>query len=246
MMNRTFLTASAIVLTFVCNQAAEASFPKVKSRCAEQMEKLAQSWNSTGEWKEVAGNFYSPTNTTERWVELSPFKKEGFRLTLLMPQGENILTYFPNSNCETQTKITPALSSDKVSKNFGEFDDRDLAKLAFDKKTVFFYAWSPHMPVSLKPYKDAEAAAKKHSIEIIPLLDPVADERGAKDAATKYGIPLKGSKLIATETLKALGIELHYPSYGFMKKGDLVSLTVASARSSEKAYEELMKKFLLQ
>lgn len=67
-----------------------------------------------------------------------------------------------------------------------EFNDRDLSNTLRQKKEGIIYIWSPGMPLSELGLVELDEITRKHSIQLITLVDPLSNNFN-KDKAPYVG-----------------------------------------------------------
>jgi hypothetical protein len=92
------------------------------------------------------------------------------------------------------------------------FTDQRLEKVLGRSKAGIIYFWSPHMPLSVKGYKEAAQVARELEISFLPLLDPFASI-----------ITKKKTYKIESKTLIDLGVLDHFPGVLVYSKGKITS-----------------------
>lgn len=134
-----------------------------------------------------------------------------------------------------------------LSANASSFTDADLNSLlqksSKGDSSLIIYTWSPHMNWSVRGIDEIEAWAQAKKMSVRLLLDPKADLAKAKEIQSSH--KWDNSVLTINESAKLIkmGMRTHYPSYIFIKKGE-VSSPVIPGYKSAKELESLEKRYL--
>ena len=106
-----------------------------------------------------------------------------------------------------------------------------------------FYAWSPHMPLSVDGLREILGAGEKLNVDVIPVLSPHANVKYARDRLEDRGLPeslLRESR--STELIKR-ELFLHAPAILVFNDGKFVSPVLPGLRRADD-YVELIGRFL--
>ena len=105
------------------------------------------------------------------------------------------------------------------------FADEDYQNVLRSQSRVFFYTFSPSMPLSLNGLKEIHAAAESLGATLVPLADPAAREvevLKVGDARIRYQ---------RSQFLRDRGIQLHYPSVMVANGNKLVGARIAGFKT---------------
>lgn len=213
------------------------------STCGASATEIILRWGSKQTWYRQpidmdGGKVYNgPTEKIGDWITLVFFPNKS-----IMAQNHNadstVMTTWSSADCAPKAAAVPGLS---ISNNEKQYLDADIAKVAEKKGSVFYYFWSPHMPLSMKGYSEAEKLSKKHGLEFIALLDPEADDVAAKDAAKEYKLPKSALVRPASLEFTFRKMYQHFPSSLILSKGKF-SRMYPGLWVSGNALEEFMKR----
>jgi hypothetical protein len=194
------------------------------SACAPQAFELLRKWKSQAQWVrrtvplENSGgekSFATPTDQIGTWIELSVAESSELQMRRRSPAAV-ITVRWNQSTCVPALGIKPypAQTSPTV------FTDQMLQTALNKNAAGMIYAWSPHMPLSVQGYPEAEKLAKKLGLAFVPVLDPEADLPAARSFSQAQHFD-NGLKRNASIELLERGMNLHYPSIVLFSKGEI-------------------------
>jgi hypothetical protein len=215
-----------------------------KSSCGTRAKDLIQGWKSASEWTRVPGavdgskTFTSPTDKIGTWVELSAHSDHSLECRNISPE-RTITVIWKGQDCTPLLKTDPIKGANLKGPHL---TDQDLATRV-EGKSGIVYEWSPHMPLSVIGYKQAQAVAQKLHISFLPVLDPQADEKAALKAVKANGFPKEAMTRDASLELFERNMHLHYPSTLVFSKGKFGKLYPGHWKSEE-IYEKMIQEQL--
>ena len=106
-----------------------------------------------------------------------------------------------------------------------------------------FYAWSPHMPLSVDGLNEILAAGEKMSIDVIAVLSPHANVEYARDRLEDRGLPVSLLRENQSSELVKRDLFLHAPAILVFDEGEFVSPVLPGLRRADD-YAELISRFL--
>lgn len=213
------------------------------STCGASATEIIMRWGSKQTWYRQpidmdGGKVYNgPTEKIGDWITLVFFPNKS-----IMAQNHTadstVMTTWSSADCAPKAAAAPGLS---IANNEKHYLDTDIAKVAERKDSVFYYFWSPHMPLSMKGYREAEKLSKKHGLDFVALLDPEADDVAAKDAAKEYKLPKSALVRPASLEFTFRKIYQHFPTSLILSKGKF-SRMYPGLWVSGSALEDFMKR----
>ena len=112
-----------------------------------------------------------------------------------------------------------------------KFDDAALQKRMSSEEPILIYTWSPHMVLSQKGARELLASSKDRPYKVLVVMDANASNRLAREIVKKNGWPASFLEKNESRTLLSRGARIHYPSYQFVKKGELSSPLIPGYRT---------------
>jgi hypothetical protein len=106
-----------------------------------------------------------------------------------------------------------------------------------------FYAWSPHMPLSVDGLKEIIAAGKQLDVLVLPVLSPHANVDYARDRLRDRGLPAGLLRQSESAELVKQDLFLHAPAIIIFDEGEFVSPVLPGLRRADD-YAELIGRFL--
>jgi hypothetical protein len=182
--------------------------------CASAVMNTLSKWSATDEWFReplAAGEgsaMNGPTTKIGTWVELE-VDRDG-TVSAVRRSPETTVKIHWQKNCLPEAKV--AATDISRPGTFPVLTDANLESALKNGTSGIIYAWSPHMPLSVKGFPEAQALARKLKIKFIPVLDPVADESAARAAIKKYNFPSAALRKNVSIELQSRLMGIHYPS----------------------------------
>jgi hypothetical protein len=176
----------------------------------------SKAWRPQGDWIVMPGDEpgeiarKAPTERLGTWVELRISASKQVRLTQLSASGAIEATWI-GPECRARLLQHPmALPSPLPSERF---TDGDLERLKRSGTSALIYLWSPHMPLSIRGFADAQASAHRHGLQFEPILDPQAEAAvTARALKQNPAIPSRARRRAISIELLERGAHLHYPA----------------------------------
>ena len=106
-----------------------------------------------------------------------------------------------------------------------------------------FYAWSPHMPLSVEGYREITAATNSLGLAMTTVLSSHANVDYARDSARRVGIPEEAFALNRSIELTMRDLNVHAPAILIYANGAFVSPVIPGFRRAAD-YESLIRRFL--
>ena len=113
------------------------------------------------------------------------------------------------------------------------FTDRDLDTLVRAQRPVMLYLWSPHMPLSVDGWAEAQRAATARGITVEPLLDPQADRGFAATSAKAAGLPDSALRVVDSVELQFRELALHAPSLAVIGGARMLGAPLRGYRTAD-------------
>ena len=115
--------------------------------------------------------------------------------------------------------------------------------LAFLGTAGLFYAWSPHMPLSVDGLKEIIAAGDELDVLVLPVLSPHANVDYALDRLRDRGLPADLLRQSESAELVKRDLFLHAPAIIIFNEGEFVSPVLPGLRRAGD-YAKLIGRFL--
>jgi hypothetical protein len=191
------------------------------ARCADAIDRTLQRWGARRELALVdpptpmgARTGRLPTPAIGRWVRLTV---SGGEAQLERVGPTTLETYRFDRACEAHSEAATPLPAVRA----GGFGDAQLARLLATGATGVILIWSPHMPLSVDQYRELSAAAAAMRVDVVALLDPLADAGFAARVAGERGLPAATLRPAAGVELAFRGMTTHAPSLQVFARGRL-------------------------
>ena len=106
-----------------------------------------------------------------------------------------------------------------------------------------FYAWSPHMPLSVDGLREIIAAGEQLDVLVVPVLSPHANVAYARDRLQDRGLP--GTYLRMNDSVELVNRDLflHAPAIIVFSGGEFVSPVLPGLRRADD-YVDLIGRFI--
>jgi|GEM_PF-4901318 len=186
-----------------------------EATCRRLIDNTLNKWRVTREWitrpvsMDGGRSFASPTDEVGKWAQVVIYPDHSAE-ALLQSSESNVMVSWKGINCLPSVSSTPRQSERAANTEY--FTDNQLGALARSGTKTMLFLWSPHMPLSVKAYPQAEAIARKLEVQFIPLLDPEADEHDARATAKASQFPAAALRRPESIELVFRGMFQHYPS----------------------------------
>jgi hypothetical protein len=121
-------------------------------------------------------------------------------------------------------------------------DDDVMAMLARGSPGVF-YAWSPHMPLSVDGLQEILTAGERLGLDVIPVLSPHTSMAYARDRIDGKALPEAVLRQTRSAELVRRNLFVHAPAILVFDRGRFVSPVLPGFRTAAD-YEHLIGRFL--
>jgi hypothetical protein len=208
--------------------------------CEQAANRQLAAWQSLGEFLPAgdAAVVRSPTSTIGIWVEVRTADDRIVAVSRIAADGETIVTLDPT--CRTRTESRPSAGP---ADSPDVFKDDDVAAIVGSNEAGVFYAWSPHMPLSVDGYEEIRAAAEALHIAVTPVLNEHANIGYAHDRARRVAMPTAGFAVNRSVELNMRALNVHAPAILIYAHGRIVSPVIPGFRYAED-YEGLIRGFI--
>jgi hypothetical protein len=213
------------------------------NRCAAKVIQKLDTWETQRSFKRAASAFdgamafRTPTRKVGQWIEVDLFPDHSVIAYRVTPLSVTRTT-FEGRNCQPQDKdVSKLVNQNRMRKAFSDADVKDLVD---GRKNAIIYAWSPHMPYSVRAFENAKAAADQLGFEFVPVLDSRAQGRMANDAMQSHSFGPKAMKRIESIELLFRGITNQFPSVLVVKAGR-ISRRPYPGFKTQKQYESFIQ-----
>ena len=213
-------------------------------RCREAALDQLADWGSTGEFlpssssTDGLGVFRSPTDVVGDWI------------VVIVEAGriERLLRVTPATDVEARFDADCAVATIERPRNLPDdgrlsLTDADVARIVGSNESGVFYAWSPHMPLSVEGYAEIAAAAERLGVALTAVLSSHTNVDYARDRAKRVGIPDHAFALNRSVELTMRNLHVHAPAILIYSNGAFLSPVIPGFRSAAD-YESLMLRFL--
>jgi hypothetical protein len=208
--------------------------------CAQAANRQLAAWDSRGEFL-PAGNatvLRSPTSRIGVWVEVRMAADRVVAVSRIAADDETIVTL--DASCQARIDSHPV---PEQANSPDVFTDEDVAAIVDSNEAGVFYAWSPHMPLSVDGYAEIRAAAEALNIAVTPVLNGHANIGYAHDRARRVDMPAAGFARNRSVELNMRALNVHAPAILIYAHGRIVSPVIPGFRYAQD-YEGLIGQFL--
>ena len=234
----------AAVCGIIGSVAGHAADPIGDALCRQAaLDRLAD-WASTGEFLLASDStdevrvFHSPTETLGTWVVVTIDSGRVERLLRVSPDAETTVRLDQHCNLSTNLRHRDPQDDGRPS-----LTDADVARIIGSGDGGVFYAWSPHMPLSVEGYREIRAAANRLGLAMTPVLSSHSNVDYAEDRARRVGIPRDAFALNRSIELTMRDLNVHAPAILIYANGAFVSPVIPGFRRAAD-YESLILRFL--
>jgi hypothetical protein len=207
-----FFSALMIFSTFSITASASA-LPSFK--CDGKVKEVLAQWKAQDKWKKVLvtqpdfERWKTVTQDIGVWVFV---ETNGQIVNVIKQSAAEVEVLKINEACASMTEKKPGAVGPIDEKNFT--DAKLIKLLKATQKTGarpgFIYVWSPRMVYSFTEYTRIRDFVTYAGYDFIPVLDPVADVKRAKQVAAKYNFAFINTKLQSLELLNR-DMTVHFP-----------------------------------
>jgi len=195
----------------------------LKNQCGKKVVKLLNAWGSSNLWNEnFTGdpnkrNYRSPTQNLGTWVEVL-IEKEFIKVFRRTARTDVIKIWRKKDCFEKEMIKTKKLDEEYMARSFND----DTLKNIVDKyKKGVIYAWSPHMPLSVKGLKNIKKLSKEFGLKVYGVVDANSPTESVRKVASKSGISSLDQRKMESMELFMRGSALHFPSLLTFKDGKI-------------------------
>lgn len=215
-MRNIFLFA-CLTLTTLANENSNTSAVSnalAHAKCASQVIELLKNWHSADEWiggvENLDGgqNYRTPTDSIGTWIELTVYPDDTVEASRASIDATLTATW--EFSCTAVLKLKK--HRPELLPTHGFFTDVDLQDFINKNNSGIVYAWSPHMPYSVRGLPEARELARKLKIGFVAVLDPEASDQLTAQVAKKHHIEQDDLRRYSSIELEARGMSLHFPS----------------------------------
>jgi hypothetical protein len=212
--------------------------------CAEAAAGLLDTWRSTNEFLAAASGaddvvvLRSPTHDIGVWVIVRI--TDGRVDSLLRVSADRESVAVLGEGCRIGSSERPkALAADTS----GLLTDDQVNAILAGGPAGVFYAWSPHMPLSVDGLNEILAAGQRLDIPVTLVLSRHANSRYARDRASGLQLPDGAFRISHSIELEMRDFNVHAPAILVYDNGRFVSPVIPGFRYAAD-YEALIVRFL--
>lgn len=125
----------------------------------------------------------------------------------------------------------------------GWLTDAEVSAVLEQGSAGVFYAWSPHMPLSVDGLAEIALAGERLGITVVPLLSSHANLAYARDRTDGMELPERAYRRSASVMLEEQDLNVHAPAILIFAGGRFVSPVIPGFRNAAD-YEALIERFL--
>ncbi len=242
-----FNCALCLLLAFAWRVDAQASTDDphgifAGAACAEAANEVLSEWRSTNEFLTTAGStdavsvLRSPTTETGVWVVVR--MAEGRIQRLARVSADIEIEAAIDERCRIRTSVRK-----KHVTTDGLLTDNEVEAILADRHAGVFYAWSPHMPLSVDGLHEIFTAGERLDILVTPVLSSHANIGYARDRTAGLNLPDTVFRSSHSIELEMRDFNVHAPAILVFQGGRFVSPVIPGFRYAED-YEALIGRFL--
>ena len=214
------------------------------THCRESALGQLADWGSTGEFLLSSNStdalrvFRSPTGKVGKWVVVTIDAGRIERLLYVTSEAETEALF--DAECAIATTERPREMPDDGRRSL---TDEDVARIVGSGERGVFYAWSPHMPLSVEGYAEIANATGRLGLALTAVLSSHANIDYARDRAERVGIPEDAFALNRSIELTMRDLDVHSPAILIYANGEFVSPVIPGFRRAAD-YQSLILRFL--
>lgn len=172
------------------------------------------------------------------WVEVRTADNRIVTVGRIAADGETIVSL--DASCRASIDSHPR---PEQTKSPDVLTDEDVAAIVDGHEAGVFYAWSPHMPLSVDGYAEIRAAAEALDIAVTPVLNGHTNIDYAHDRARRVDMPAAGFAENRSVELNLRALNVHAPAILIYAHGRIVSPVIPGFRYA-KDYAGLIGEFI--
>jgi hypothetical protein len=209
-------------------------------QCSQAANRQLAEWESLDEFLLAGGGstLRSPTARIGTWVEV---RQDAGRITFvarISADGNTLVTLDAACQARIESRETPAPVPE------GDvLTDHDVESILRSNDAGVFYAWSPHMPLSVDGWEEIRSAAEALGIAVTPVLSSHANIGYARDRALRIDMPASGFALNQSVELNMRDLNVHAPAILVYSRGRFASPVIPGFRYTED-YEAVISRYL--
>jgi len=225
--------------------AAAANDALLEAKCQDVALHQLSVWQASGEYLQSSDStddlvvLRSPTSKVGTWVLVMIANGRVDRLLAVSQDSETEAVFDDQCHIEVSVHSRPLPPRRKQQ----WLTDEDVASIVAANDKGVFYAWSPHMPLSVDGYAEITAAVKTLGLSLTPVLSSHANVEYAKDRAGRIDMPEEGFALNRSVELTMRSLTVHAPAILIHANGKFVSPVIPGFRRAPD-YEALIMRFL--
>ncbi len=212
--------------------------------CAEAAAALLDTWRSTDEFLVAASGaddvvvLRSPTRDIGVWVIVRITGGRVDRVLRVSADRESAAVL--DERCQVRSSEHP---KPFVADTRSLLTDEEVKAILADAPAGVFYAWSPHMPLSVDGLHEILAAGQRLEIPVTPVLSDHANSRYARERASGLQLPDGAFRTSHSVELEMRDFNVHAPAILIYSDGRFVSPVIPGFRYAAD-YEALIGRFL--
>lgn len=237
--------------------------------CRSELQAVLAEWKPQGSWRPALGEapdanlLRAPTDRIGTWIQLEVTADQVRSASLIQAEKTIQISWSLESkaralsatasNPGTTATGGPALDCRESRQTFTRrFDPKVMGPALTDAKLGqivqthpkgLIYAWSPQMPLSVRGFRQAQAATQHLGLAFIPVLDADADLAAAEGIVRSHKWPVEALRKNESLELVFREVPIHYPSALIFAKGRIVG-DLRPGYENEGGYAAFIKKSL--
>lgn len=214
-----------------------------KHRCKNEIQKMAEQWIGTKEWKPHINDVGSlilirPTQKFAHWLVVE--KNEGLEsITLMNPSQAQQVSF--DQKCQG----TLTIYNHRQYSNSNGMNDQRLLKEMIKNRQGVFALWSPHVAHSVTAIERLQKVSTELKIPVTFIMDQFANEEMAKNTLKQRKIKLNKITKLSSLELAYRDAGLQYPNFFVYKNGQIVG-NMNPGLMSEADYKQAINHYLVK
>jgi hypothetical protein len=199
----------------------------VGAPCAREAGELLDEWETDRRWareasaSEIEEIHKTPTRAPGVWLETRVSMPHRQIEALRVTAETTTVVSWQGPDCEPRLGVVDRVYNPARMRE--AFTDRQLARLLEGGGSGIIFAWSPHMPISLRALPQIQRAARELGLPLTVVVDPRADRALVARAAGRAGMPRDWLRPLEATELLQRGMTLHFPAMLVYSGGRITS-----------------------
>lgn len=235
-------SAFLVIFSMLSLSSVAGTFPtKEEWKCEKAMENTLSklSVSLRGNWQRNSHSSTLPvyshaTSVVAEWIIVEKTFEGAESITLTSGEKKTRYDYKPDSGCSPSINITQLKKATRGLGSLEWLDDKALQDLLKKKPDGVLFIWSPHMKLSLISIAELRRAADGMGLPVTFAMDPIADQKKAKQQAEKYKIGDGSLRRVDSVELSMRNVLLHFPTLLVTRNGKICEKVQRGYRKADR------------